>query len=140
MTLDELDLQIACARLPVAYCWAFDTRNVEAFADLFCADAQWHRPTGETVVGREQIRTSFMKPLVGILRHVASNVLVTPVDRQHANGVSLATVYRGAERADAPPILPAPIHVVQYDDRYRRDGDGRWRIASRRTTKVFVAS
>ncbi len=140
MTLEELDLQIACARLPVAYCWAFDTRDVDAFVDLFGTDAQWHRPTGETVVGRVQIRTSFMKPLVGMLRHVASNVLVTPVDRQHANGVSLATVYRGAERADAPPILPAPIHIVQYDDQYRRDDDGCWRIASRRTTKVFVAS
>jgi len=26
--------------------------------------------------------------------------------------------------------MPASIHVVQYDDLYRPDGDGRWPIAS----------
>jgi len=140
MTLEELEQQVACARLPVAYCWAFDMRDADTFVDLFSADAQWHRPSGETASGRDQIRTSFIKPLAGMLRHVASNVLVTPVDRNHALGMSLATVYRGVARADAPPILPAPIHVVEYRDHYRRDDDGRWRITLRHTSKVFVGS
>jgi uncharacterized protein (TIGR02246 family) len=140
MTLEELDLQLACARLPVAYCWAFDTRDSDAFSELFDADAHWHRPSGEIAIGREQIRASFMKPLAGILRHVASNVLITPVNQTQAQGMSLATVYRGTERGDATPILPTPIHIVQYHDRYLRGNDGRWRIASRRSTKVFVAS
>ncbi len=140
MTLEELDMHRACAQLPIAYCWAFDTRDVDALVELFHADAQWQRPSGDIIIGREQIRASFMKPLAGILRHVASNVLVTPVDVQHATGKSLATVYRATERADdAPPMLSPPIHIVQYDDHYRRDDDGCWRIASRRSRKVFVA-
>ena len=138
MTLEELCLQVACARLPVAYCWAFDTRDTEALVDLFSPDATWQRPSGETLVGRAQIRASFERPPPGPLRHIASNVMVWPLGAQAAAGRSLATVYRLVEREGATPLLPAPLHVVEYSDRYLQDTSGRWRIAQRRTSKVMV--
>lgn len=137
MTLDELRLQVECARLPVAYCWAFDTRDTEALVELFTEDAQWQRPSGELLVGRAQIRASFQRPVTGPLRHVASNVLVQPLGAGEARGRSLATVYRGVLREGAAPLLPSPLHVVEYSDRYQRGADGHWRIAQRSTTKVF---
>jgi ketosteroid isomerase-like protein len=134
----ELKTEAACRRLMVAYCWAFDTLDVERFIALFCADAEWQRPSGERVVGHAALRESFARrnPAV-VLRHVSSNALVTVTGEREAEGMSLSTVYRAAKVEGQPAAPVLPLQIVEYSDRYRLDADGRWRIARRHTAIVL---
>jgi ketosteroid isomerase-like protein len=135
----ELRAEAACQRLVVAYGWAFDTLDVERFIALFCADAEWQRPSGERVVGHAALRESFVRrnPAV-MLRHVCSNLLVTVLGEREAEGLSLSTVYRSTRLEGQAAELGLPLQIVEYRDRYRLDGDGRWRIAVRHTAIVLL--
>ena len=139
MSDHELQAEAACRRLVVAYCWAFDTFDVERFIALFCADAQWQRPSGECVVGHAALRESFARRNAAVvLRHVCSNVLVTVTGEREAEGVSLSTVYRAPKAEGQPAVLGLPLQMVEYSDRYRLDADGRWRIARRHAAIVLL--
>ncbi len=136
-----MSVHVACGRLHAAYCWAFDSVDVDAFMDLFTPDAQWSRPSGERLTGHAEIRAAFMQRKPGIvLRHVAANVLIMPMGAGLARGRSLSTVYRALARADGPPLLEAPLQIVAYEDLYRLCEDGRWRISQRETQRLLVTS
>lgn len=137
---DDIRMHIECTQLTVAYCWALDNNDAASFAGLFTANATWQRPTGETLVGIDRILAAFNRARAGVLRHIANNATISRIGARRARGESLATVYRGTARPDAPPLLQLPIHIVQYSDTFELEADDCWRISTRDTVKLFVGN
>jgi hypothetical protein len=87
---DEFSVHMSCGRLPVDYCRAFDNLDVNMFMELFTSDAQYSRPPGEWLAGHAEIRGSSAEHKAEVvLRHVATNVLITPMGSGRARGQSL---------------------------------------------------
>jgi uncharacterized protein (TIGR02246 family) len=132
----EADLE-AIRTLKARYCRLLDTKQWDAFAELFTEDARMHSGPADhpPVVGRRAIADY-------VRDHTAA--LVT-VHRVHAPEIE-ATGPDGARGIWAmSDALQGPGGFWlegsgHYHERYRRDADGRWRIASTRLTRLRVAS
>jgi len=130
---------IQCRQLVLTYCWAFDHFLIDPFVGIFAEDASWNRPTGDTFHGVKEIRESFLKRNLELTyRHLCSNVLIMPINDNHAKGVSLATVFTAPKSSDQPAKLDLPGTIVEYEDEFKRSSDGHWKIKSRKTTKIFA--
>ena len=130
---------IQCRQLVLTYCWAIDHFLVEPFVGIFAEDGSWNRPTGDTFHGIKEIRESFLKRNLEITyRHLCSNVLIMPIDDDHANGVSLATVFTAPRSNDQAAKLELPGTLVEYEDEFVKTLNGHWKIKSRKTSKIFA--
>jgi hypothetical protein len=130
---------IECSQLVLTYCWAFDHFLVDPFVNVFSDSGSWNRPTGDTFHGLIQIRESFLKRNLDITyRHICSNILIHPIDENHARGVSLATVFTAPKVIDQPAKLELPGTIVEYEDEYIRSKEGQWKISKRKTSKIFA--
>jgi hypothetical protein len=71
-------------------------------------------------------------------RHVSSNVAVTVLDGDRAEGLSYFTLYRHVgEKPRVPDLDGQPVILGHYSDRFVRTGAG-WRFAHRRADVGFV--
>lgn len=136
-------IEATCQRLSIAFANAADRHDATGLSNAFAIDGQFDR-RGEVVNGRAAIAASMAdwSPDM-ILRHVCSNLLVEVQDKDHATGITYATVWRHgpekkAERKGRIAPLTQPSSIVEYHDKYVRTAEG-WRIAYRRTVPVFVA-
>lgn len=129
--------EIACRRAMTAYCVAADSHDLAGFLNVFTADAVWERPGKGELRGHQEIASFFReRPRDVTTCHVSSNALVEVVDASTARGTSLATVYRREGNGSEQDVID-PTSIIQYLDEFRRDADGAWRIASRKTRTIF---
>lgn len=109
-------------------------------ADLFVPDGVM--VVGSTVLrGRAAIREALAQrqALTGrVSRHVATNVMLTVLDADHAEGSCYVTVYRhDGEPGMGIAPLDGPASVGQHDVRFVRTDEG-WRFAEVRAAHIFL--
>jgi uncharacterized protein (TIGR02246 family) len=118
---DELAIRALVAR----YCHAIAERDDKAWAESWCADAEW-KVLGQSVRGRAEILAHYQRLVAGcrFVQQVATDGVVE-VEGDTARG----------KWQIAETILPkagaAAINLGSYADRYQRDADGVWRFARR---------
>jgi len=128
-----------CARVIVEYAHRIDHLDVEGFVNLFTKDAYYKQAAKEKpFVGHDQIRAWIKDyPRNQVVRHVATNILVTVVDENNAKASSYTTVYKAPNHpADKPSPRTTPRCVVEYLDEFTHQPDG-WKIKSRQYTYQF---
>lgn len=118
-------------RLKYEYCRCIDETDVEAFPELFTADATVDFATREPYQGRDEIR-AFLETHDGEadpMAHVATNPVID-VDGDRAAGRWYYLVLLGRDRE-------TELGQGAYHETYRREPDG-WRIATLRTERRFT--
>ncbi len=126
--IDELESRAALHDLVTDYCLGFDNRDWDRFIAIWHPDAVWEiGPPFGTFNGHEGIREAVFEILYPVWRethHLASNLLLTFDDPDHARGVCNVDCM-GATLDDVVQM----INATYSDDFERRDGV--WKIAKR---------
>jgi transposase InsO family protein len=131
------EIRRALEELNSAFAHHLDHGAIDALVDLFTLDALYTH--GERVSrGRGEIERLFRSRAAKgprTSRHLLSGLRLSIESATVASGTSVCLSFA----ADGLPPLPArPFLVADFEDRYRRDDDGRWRFAERHIHRVFV--
>lgn len=132
--------QLACATLTIAWANGLDAHAIEATLDTLSDDAVFHSRAGDTVTGRDAIRTVIAaRDPERTTRHVLAPPFILIRDADNATGVTNFVVYdsyvvTGDARASLP--LESPVTVGEFHHSYKRTSDG-WRISEHRSVGVF---
>lgn len=128
---DKLRIEHACTRLALDYSHLADSRQMDAWSELFAPDAELVI-MGNSQRGRAAIRGSLGDGNAAIATfHSNSNIRIDVVSPREARGdvgvtVFVAPVKDGvAQSADLSPMV-----IGKYSDVYR-EYDGRWLFARR---------
>ena len=107
----------------------------EEVATLFVEDGVYELPEGREV-GRAQIDAGVKARFAmrRTVRHVMTNVAVFVEGPDTGSGQGIVTVYRHDGEGMGDTI---PSSVFDFEDRYRRSEDGRWRFVERRMLRIF---
>jgi hypothetical protein len=141
---ERMSIERACERLVSTYSHFVDFGEAARIADLFSEDGEFTTPGVVTLKGQKELRAGLgerQKKSARIARHVCTNLLVTVLDSDHAEGVVYVTIYRhdrAPGEGDAPPPIGLPLMLGEYRDRFVRTPGG-WRFARRETTVAFRA-
>ena len=134
----RLAIRLALEDLNAAFTHHLDHGDIPALVDLFTADALYTNGARESR-GRAAIEALFRQRVAKgprTSRHIYSGLRLTIESDRDATGTSVCLSFA----ADGLPPLPAkPFLVGDFVDRYRREDDGRWRIAERRIERVFTS-
>ena len=134
----RLAIRLALEDLNAAFTHHLDHGDIPALVDLFTVDALYTNGTRESR-GRAAIEALFRQRVAKgprTSRHIYSGLRLTIESAREASGTSVCLSFA----ADGLPPLPAkPFLVGDFVDRYRREDDGRWRIAERRIHRVFTS-
>lgn len=130
---DAAQMIASCHELVLDYASYRDQEDADKFAGLFTADGAL-TVLGQTFVGHKAIAARLANKDGPILRHMMTNIRITPVDETYATGVSYALIYGGARSAG--PIMVANFTAMgEYYDVYQYSADG-----CRFSERKFVAS
>jgi uncharacterized protein (TIGR02246 family) len=137
--LDTVIAEQQCRNLIAALVLAQDRGDAEAAAGLFAADGVWVR-SGKPHAGRDAIRASFDSRDAGtVMRHIASNQLVTVSSPTEATATSyyLVYVHKGGD-GQAPKVgrLGEPVALGEWHDSFVLTAEG-WRFARREGRRVL---
>jgi hypothetical protein len=127
--LERIEAQLAIQQLPVRYAVAVDSRDLDAWVDLFIPDVD----CGSHGRGREALKR-FIEPAVRTFYrsiHQICGHVIELIDSEHAKG----TVYCRAEHEDGHKWVAM---AICYFDTYERR-DGRWYF-TRRSEKHWYSS
>jgi len=134
----RLAIRIALEDLNAAFTHHLDHGDIPALIDLFTADALYTNGLRESR-GRAAIEALFRQRVAKgprTSRHIYSGLRFEIKSDLEAIGTSVCLSFA----ADGLPPLPAkPFLVGDFVDRYRRETDGRWRIAERHIHRVFTS-
>jgi uncharacterized protein (TIGR02246 family) len=127
------DASTACTALVLDYAHHRDNFNAESFANLFTED-------GILIIGEDrwegraaiQARIDALDSSATI-RHYMSSIRISPIDADHATGVSYVVIYRTPQGSTE---ITGPALIGDYIDRYIRTEDG-WKIAHRELLTTF---
>lgn len=116
---------------------ALDHGRADVVPELFTEAGVFASPL-VTLTGRAELVAGFgaRARQTHVTRHVHTNLRLVADGPERLRGTTVLTVYR----ADGPEPGPArPFMVGDCDDIYERGTDGRWRVAERRITPVFLS-
>lgn len=135
---EQLMARLEIEALNAEFAYLIDHNRSAEVADLFTPDGSYGRSTGERSIGREAIRAAYAGRAERgprTARHIFTNLRLTYEGDDRIVGKSILTLFA----ADgAPPHVADPFLVADYDDVYRRDGDGRWLYEARTITWLFM--
>lgn len=138
-TLAQIQIRLAIEDLNAAFTHHLDHNEVDQLVDLFTDDAVYTH--GNRVSrGRGEIRELFESRRdagVRTARHLYSGFRLKIEDEANATGSSVCLTF--AFDGPAPVRKTLPHLVADFEDRYRLDVGGCWRIAERHIRRVFVA-
>ena len=97
----ERAIEWDCQQLLVRYYDAFDRWDYAAMSEMFTPDGVWHR-AGKALTGLGLVAELEKRPKAQQVRHVLTNILVTPRDAEHADLRAYLTCYRNADVTRAP--------------------------------------
>jgi ketosteroid isomerase-like protein len=137
--LEHIATRLALEDLNVAFTRHLDHGDVDALVDLFTDDALYTHGERRSE-GKAAIEALFRRRTAGgprTSRHICSGLMLEILDASNARGTSVCLSFA----ADGVPPLPAtPFLVADFEDHYRRGGDGRWRFAARHIERIFAAA
>jgi hypothetical protein len=135
---DSLQIRLALEDLNAAFAHHLDHGAIDALIDLFTHDAIYTNGERRSE-GRAAIETLFRNRVARgprTSRHIYSGLRFVIESATAASGASVCLSFA----AEGSPPLPAkPFLVADFVDRYRFDGDGRWRFAARHIHPIFVS-
>ena len=136
---NEISCYYACLKLITNYCWAFDQGETERLVNVFSKNASWTRPNGQTSIGHDAIRQSFLAtPADVFFRHSIANFLIDHFNGSRAEGRSLVTVYNGPKPDSGLPKPAIPSAMVAYTDTFELE-NGEWRISCRKSERILAS-
>ena len=122
----------AIRELVLLYSRAIDRQDFELLRDLYTADGT--DTHGDSFDGSAD---EFCKSLAEVLpsieytgHHMCNHLISVEGDEGYGEVYALAYHYRAGDNTE-------DVMAVRYLDRYRREGDGKWRFASRVVTFDF---
>jgi ketosteroid isomerase-like protein len=132
-----------CQQVLTRFINCLDARDYEGLSACFAPDGVWFRPGGP-VRGPSAIHAAVAgrpDPASLTIRHVISNIVVDPLDEDHAEAVTYLTVYRyeGAPSEKGLAPLLGPYMVGVSANKLVRVGT-KWRISEKRTQRIFERS
>ena len=137
--LTRIQIRLAIEDLNTAFTHHLDHDEVDELVDLFTDDALYTH--GSRVSrGRAAIRDLFeARRSAGVrtARHLYSGLKLNIENHADATGSSVCMTF--AFDGPAPVSNTLPHLVADFEDRYRCDSAGLWRIAERRICRIFVA-
>jgi hypothetical protein len=125
--------------LNAEFAWLIDRGDSSKVADLFIEAGRYGRSTGETSVGRDEIRLAYSARIARgprTSRHVFTNLRLEQIAPGRVRGTLILTLYA---RDALPPIPAQVLFIADYDDIYCLCEDGRWRYESRLVTRVCTS-
>jgi len=130
--LDRVESELALHRLAHDYCIGADHRDLPRWESVWTSDAGWEAGPDHVLTGIDAIRTAVREQweTFPVMQHATANHTVE-VAGAAATG-----------RSDLVLLLQLPdrrwvVGGGTYEDEYRREDDGRWRIARRRVLRPF---
>jgi 3-phenylpropionate/cinnamic acid dioxygenase small subunit len=134
--VNDLAARVEIEELIYLHSWLLDHGRGEEITGLYTEDGMMIG-VGPDRIGRDGILgyARARKPS-RTARHVCTNVRIEKIDDMRMTSAFMITLYRSDEQ---PPSDATPIAIADIDDVYRRDVDGRWRIAKRQISIVFEA-
>jgi hypothetical protein len=136
--IEKMYAEHACQKLCVDFHVLIDSYRHEEIPALFAEDAVFHHMTSGTLNGRAEIAAYLdSKSTWPVVRHLVTNVSITVIDTERAEGSVYLTVFY-AEPTAKPAVLEPPIVLVTYEDTFRNTADG-WKFATRRPRITHAA-
>jgi ketosteroid isomerase-like protein len=130
---------VECQRTLYRFARALDAGDFEAVAATMAEDGVWFRQ-GERLEGRAAVVAALNKRGPSVLtRHLITNIVIDEAGADRAISHCTVLVFRDESGTPQPVALVSPRTVSDYEDRFVRR-EGRWQIAERRSTSVFVKS
>ncbi|MCZ4314329.1 nuclear transport factor 2 family protein [Comamonadaceae bacterium G21597-S1] len=127
-----------CTRVLLRFYDCFDRWDYAAMVAFYAPDGLWHR-AGQDLRGRAAILNALaQRARTQTVRHVLTNILVTPLDATHAEASCYVTAYRHDDGKPAvkPPIIAMPALLVQVAAQLTQVQE-EWLISCQRTQRVF---
>ena len=133
--------------LVVENAYLLDRGRFREILDTYTEDCEVTRPlppfttdASETIRGRPALADSYASPAAWppnprTMRHVVSNLRIAEVAKDRAAGTVTWTGYRHEGEGLS---IANPMAVGDYEDEYRLEADGRWRIHRRRIVIAFL--
>ena len=129
--------EVACARLCLDFANGIDARDHDRCAGVFAPDAVFDHVTGR-IDGRDGVmRMLASRPAGMVIRHLCTNIDITPNGPTKATGRCYAAVFRATSDDGKLPLSPVVPLMVEYHDEYALV-EGRWYITYRKTVPVFA--
>ncbi|MGH7897462.1 MAG: nuclear transport factor 2 family protein [Candidatus Binatia bacterium] len=140
-------LRAEIEELVVENAYLLDRGRFREILELYTDDCEVSRPappfTGpqnQIIRGRAALAEWYASPAAWpatprTMRHVVTNLRVTRLADDRAAATLTWTGYR---YEGAGVSLAVPMAVGDYEDEYRKGGDGRWRIHRRKVTIAFL--
>lgn len=133
--IEQLLTRQACEDLVLRAAAFADAGDAQALAQLFAEDAVLQRPSGDPLHGRAAIGAAYaQRPAGRITRHLVTSTLFDFADEDHPQALSQVLLWSCDAAAEAGPqgrSAHARQLVGEFDDRFVRAPDGRWRIQRR---------
>jgi len=145
--LERAALRAEIEELVVENAYLLDRGRFAELVSLYTEDCEVTRPLPpftdgrhDTVHGRAALAESFADPAAWppnprTMRHVLGNLRL---ERRSADEATATLTWTGYRHEGEGLSVPIPMAVGDYEDEYRRDRDGRWRIARRRIVIAFL--
>jgi SnoaL-like protein len=133
--MDTVAIERACERLVLDFVFFSDHQQPEALSQLFTNEGVMHRPSGDSLIGRDAIHKSYQaRPAGRLTRHLCTNIRITVDSADRARGLSYALIYSAVLNQPAYAhfgIETEPRHIVgEFEDEFVRTPEG-WRFAVR---------
>ena len=133
--MDITAIERECERLVLDFVFFSDHQQPEALSQLFADDGVMHRPSGDSLIGRDAIHKSYQsRPQGRLTRHICTNIRITVDSADRARGLSYAVIYSANLSRPAYAhfgIETDPRHLVgEFEDEFVRTPEG-WRFAVR---------
>ncbi len=136
-TSETVEVERECTRLVAKFALYVDRRRYADFLDLFTEDGSFSRP-GLSVSGRQQMSAWLeSRPDNWVTCHVCGPTVFETIGESEAQAVTYVTVYQGEEAGSSIPKIELPAALVEYQDVFRKTGQG-WRIASRKVQPIMA--
>jgi hypothetical protein len=129
-----------CSQVLLGFFRSLDEDDAEGVVRAFAADGVWHR-RGERFEGHAALRAAMAaRPADRVVRHVVTNLVVTPGADGRLSGASYMMAYAATRPAvGGVAELGAPAALQGCATEFRLEA-GAWRIASHRAVPLLRAS
>ena len=138
--LARIRIRLALQDLNSDFAYFLDHDRIDDLVELFTEDALYTHGERRSV-GRVAIHALFTARAsrgVRTCRHLCTGLRLHIDSETSAGGSSVCLTFAFD---GPPPVTPATPHLVaDFEDTYRLDRDGKWRIAVRHIRRVFVAA